>query len=307
MLLNRVRGREARRIAAYGLLRLEETGTATHMPNSKNNSKPVQSQSTPTSPATAPVTPPTAAPPAASPPPPAAPVDPNAALEQYVAQTVASFDTIEVGLGDDPSLTPIQKRHGAKLRKGGQSIFAQIGNLAHQEQIDSPALSVDDMAASLGKAAALQPLANRIAAFQKHVQDIIFIAQSQAVVVGLQLYALLQKRAANNTELAAALAPATTFFAYRHPSTKAPGTLNKRARKATKKALATVKKNAPEMLQPPAGTAAPAGVGGQSQATPGASGQGQAGAAAPAGNGAGTAASGNGAATPAGQTGVAHS
>jgi hypothetical protein len=204
------------------------------MPNSKKITNAVKSQSNTTSPAIAPATPPVAAPPAASPPPAAAPVDPNAALEQYVAETVASFDTIEVGLGDDPSLTPTQKRHGAKLRKGGQSIFAQVGNLAQQQQIASPALSVDDMNASLGKAAALQPLSTRVAAFQKHIQDIIFTAQGQAVVVGLQLYALLQKRAANNTELAAALAPATTFFAYRHPSTKAPGTLNKRAQKATK-------------------------------------------------------------------------
>jgi hypothetical protein len=286
------------------------------MPNSKTNSNAVQSQSTTTSPATAPVTPPAAAPQTASPPPAAAPVDPNAALEQYVAQTVASFDTIEVGLGDDPSLTPVQKRHGAKLRKGGQPIFAQIGNLAQQQQIESPAISVDDMNTSLGKASALQPLANRIAAFQKHVEDLIFIAQSQAVVIGLQLYALLQKRAASNTELAAALAPATTFFAYRHPSTKAPGTLSRPAQRATKKALATVKKNAPGLLQPQEGTAAApatgtgAGTGtgtGQTPAAQGASGQGQAGAAAPAANGAGAAPSGNGAAAPAGQTGVTHS
>ena len=278
------------------------------MPNSKKTTNAVKSQSTTTSPATAPATPPTAAPPTASPPPAAASVDPNAALEQFVTQTVASFDTIEVGLGDDPTLTPIQKRHGAKLRKGGQPIFAQIGNLAEQEQIDSPALSVDDMTAALGKATALQPLANRVAAFQKHVEDIIFTAQSQAVVLGLQLYALLQKRAANNTELAAALAPATTFFAYRHPSTKAPGTLNKRAQKATKKALATVKKNAPGMLQPEGGTAAAPAIGtGQTPAAQGASGQGQAAAAAPVTSGAVAAPSGNGAATPAGQTGVAHS
>jgi len=118
----------------------------------------------------------------------------------------------------------------------------------------------------------------------------------------------LQKRAANNTELAAALAPATTFFAYRHPSTKAPGTLNKRAQKATKKALATVKKNAPGMLQPEGGAAAAPVTGtGQTPATQGAAGQGQAAAAAPVANGAGAAPSGNGAAAPTAQTGAAHS
>ena len=86
------------------------------------------------------------------------------------------------------------------------------------------------------------------------------------------------------------------------------GTLSKPAQKATKKALATVKKNAPGMLQPQVGTAAATAMGtGQTSAAQGASGQAQAGAAASVANGAGAAPSGNGAPTPAGQTGVAHS
>jgi len=88
------------------------------MPTIKKNTQSVQSKSNTTAAL------PAAATPAASPPP-ATPVDPNAALEQYVLQTVASLDTVEVGLGDDPALTPAQKRHGAKLRKGGAQIFGR--------------------------------------------------------------------------------------------------------------------------------------------------------------------------------------
>ena len=57
-----------------------------------------------------------------------------------------------------------------KLRKGGVQIFAQIGNLAQQQQLESPAVNASDMNAALGKAEALQPLANRVAAFGKHIE-----------------------------------------------------------------------------------------------------------------------------------------
>jgi hypothetical protein len=186
---------------------------------------------------------------------PATPPDPNAALEQYVQQTVSDLDTVEVSLGADPALSPAQKRHAAKLRKGGAAILSQIGNLATQQQLESPALQVSDMTVSLGKAQALQPLANRLAAFSKHVSDVIFMSQSSALVIGQQFYALLQRRAKADVELAAALAPVKTFFA-RRPVAREPGELTKPQKKATNKAMKTVKKNAPELLAPTP-TAAP--------------------------------------------------
>ena len=248
--------------------------TTIQMPTIKNNTKSAQSNSTTTA------APPTAATPTASPPP-AAPVDPNAVLEQYVLQTVASLDTVEVGLGADPALTPAQKRHGAKLRKGGAAIFAQVGNLAQQQRVESPAVNASDMNAALGKAAALQPLLNRVAAFGKHIEDVIFLAQSEAVQTGLQLYALLQRRAGIDSELMTALQPVTSFFAYRHATPKPPGTPTRPQKKAMAKALKTLKKNAPQMLQaggpsaagatsPVAGGAAPSASGNGAAATTGA-------------------------------------
>jgi hypothetical protein len=207
----------------------------------KKTTKTTQSTST----TTPQVTPAPATPPA--PTPPASPPDPNAAIEQYVQQAVSDLDAVEVSLGSDPFLSPAQKRHAAKLRKGGAVILAQIGNLATQQQLESPALQVSDMTVSLGKAQALQPLADRLAAFSRHVDDIIFTSQSSALVTGLQFYALLQRRAKANAELASSLAPVVAFFA-RKRGPLAPGELTKPQKRATRKAAKTLKKNAPQLL-----------------------------------------------------------
>ena len=263
------------------------------MPTIKKNTQSVQSQSTtPTIPA-APVAPVAVAPPAASPPPatPVTPPDPNAALEQYVQQTVTELDTIEVGLGNDPALTPAQKRHALKFRKGGDKIIGQIGNLAQQQQLDSAGLNVADMVATLGKAHALQPLSDRVAAFAKHIDDVIFKAESDSLAMGQQFYALLQRRALTDGELTTAMAPVVTYFA-RKPVPKAVGALTTPQKKATAKAVKTLKKNPPGMLQ--AGGAPAAG---QTQAVTGT-------AASPAAGGPAPTASGNGGAAP---TGVGHS
>ena len=132
-----------------------------------------------------------------------------------------------------------QRRVGAepRLEGGGDKAVAQIGNLATQNQLESPALQVAVMLALMGKAKALQPLADRVAAFVKHVTDIIFSAQSVSWGMAMQYYALLQRRAATDAELASLLDPVTQFFAYRHPSKKAPvGSPNKAQRKAVTKA-----------------------------------------------------------------------
>jgi hypothetical protein len=232
--------------------------------------KTIQSKST--TPAIPQVSPLAAPPPAVAPTPAATPPDPNAALEQFVQQTVTQLDTVEVGLGNDPALTPAQKRHALKFRKGGDKIIGQIGNLAQQQQLESPALNVSDMMTTLGKAQALQPLSDRVAAFAKHVNDVVFKAESDSLAMAQQFYALLQRRALTDAELGTAMAPVVGFFA-RKPVPKAAGALTKSQKKATAKAVDTLKKNAPQMLQdgasagqgtagqvaqPTAGTTAPA-------------------------------------------------
>jgi hypothetical protein len=162
-------------------------------------------------------------------------------LAAYVQQTVASIDTVEAGLGSDPALAPKDRRRAVKLRKGGDKVVASLGNLAVQHQLESPALQVAVMLALLGRASALRPLADRLAAFAKHVSDAIFVSESQAWTMAMQYYALLRRRALADTELATALVPITQFLSYRHPSTKAPvGSPTKRQVAAARKAQQTL-------------------------------------------------------------------
>ncbi len=191
----------------------------------------------------------------------------DAALEQLVQQTVASFDTIEVGLGGDAALTATQKRHLQRFRKGGESVIAQIGHLVQQQQLESPSLNATDMLALLAKARALQPLSNRAAAFRRHVDDVIFSTQGEALSMGQQLYALLRRRSLDDVELATALSPVVTFFA-RKSKPKAAGTLTKSQARATSRAIKTITKHAPHLLQGGATAATPARAASPAGTTP---------------------------------------
>jgi hypothetical protein len=115
-------------------------------------------------------------------------------------------------------------------------------------------MSVASMTAQAGAAAALQPLANRLAQLTQRVNDLVFAAQSGAWVSATKFYAILQREAPSDPSLAAALQPVTQFFAYRHPTMKASGTPTKPQKKATAKAQATLAKDAPELLASPTPT-----------------------------------------------------
>jgi hypothetical protein len=187
-----------------------------------------------------------AAPVAATPAPTPSPApDPNAALVAAAQQAVATLVGAEatLGVGDAP-LTSADKRRSTKLRKGGEKYVAQIGNLAKQYQLETPAMQVVTMLTLLGKATALQPVLDQLTIFLKHVSDSVFAAQSQAWDMALQYYAMLHRRAKTSGDLATSLQPIADFLAYRHPSTKAPPgsptTRQVAAAKKAQKALTTV-------------------------------------------------------------------
>jgi hypothetical protein len=118
---------------------------------------------------------------------------------------------------------------------------------------------VTDIVGMLGKAQALQPLSDRVAAFAKHIDDVIFTAESGSLAMAQQFYALLQRRSLTDAELATAMAPVVGYFA-RKPVPKPQGALTKPQKKATTKAFNLLTKNAPQMLQG-SGAAAPASEG----------------------------------------------
>ena len=230
------------------------TATPTALP-----SRPTAS----TAPPPASPSPPTASasPPAASASP--ASTDPNAALSALVQQAITQLNAIGAALGSDPPLAGSAKRRVARMRKGGTKILAVIADLATRHGLESSAMQVAPMMVQAGAASALQPLVNALVMLGTRANNLAFTAQSNAWEIGLQFYAVLQRRAASDTALAAALAPVTQFFAFRHKSADASGGPTKPQRKATKKALTTLKKTAPELLAPatPAGATAPASPG----------------------------------------------
>jgi hypothetical protein len=186
-----------------------------------------------------------AAPVAAAPAPASAAPDPTAALAAAAQQAVATLVSAEatLGVGDSP-LTSGDKRRSTKLRKGGEKYVAQIGDLAQKYQLETTAMQVLTMLTLLGKATALRPVLDQLTIFAKHITDTVFAAQSQAWDMALQYYAMLQRRAKTNGDLATSLQPIADFLSYRHRSTKAPpGSPTTRqvaaARKA-QKALTTV-------------------------------------------------------------------
>jgi len=213
-----------------------------------------------TTPAVVPATPAQPAAPAA--PPQTPQPDPNVALAALVQQAVAQLVAIQSSLGDDPTLTATQKRHAVRMRKGGEPVLATIANLATQYGLESPTMQTVPMLQQAGKASALLPLVNGLVTLSQRVNDLVFAAQSSAWDGGIKFYTLLHRLAPSNTLLAAALQPVTQFFAYRHPTIKAAGAQTKPQKKATKKAVATLKNTAPQLLAPQtpaqAPTAAPA-------------------------------------------------
>ena len=217
-------------------------------PNPKTDKSSKKTASVPAAtPAAKPATA-TAAAPATAPAAPAALPPPNAALLAYVQQATAAIASTEAGLtASPPALTAAQKRHSGKLRAGGDKAVAQIGTLAQQYGIESTVLQVAPMLLALSDAQALAPLITKLQAFVKHAADLVFLWESAAWTDAMQFYALLQRRALVDGSLATSLAPVAAFFAKRHDSTKV-GSTPKNTAKANAKAVARLKKSAPQLL-----------------------------------------------------------
>jgi hypothetical protein len=161
-------------------------------------------------------------------------------LVEVVARFIALLDELDTALGPQPpAITPKEKRHASKPRKGAEKIIRQLAPIAKHHNADSAAVSSDAMMARLGEAAALQPLQLRLADSLKRVDDEVFIARGEAWEMGLQLYATLKRRAKSDGEVATAIEEVRKSFAYRHPLVNEghPTKLQTRARARLRVAL----------------------------------------------------------------------
>lgn len=179
----------------------------------------------------------------------------NVVLIKYVAQATAALEKAEAGFGEAPQLTAVDKRHTGKARKGAEKALRDIGNLAMQHQLESPSLQVADMVAYVDRVEALSPLQARLVRTTKRIDDEMFQAQAAAWDMGMQFYALLQRRALNDGDLAKNLEPVTKFFARGSRPTGDGSVREMRQKRSIERAVATLRKKAPNLLASQAASA----------------------------------------------------
>ena len=138
-------------------------------------------------------------------------------VSNYVKQLVAALSKADASFPiESDALTAQDKRHTVKVRKGSDAIIRQIAELVKAHGLDSTALHSEDMLRELENGVSLAPLAAILGKLAKRIEDTQYASNTNAWQMGLQFYALLQSRAQVDGQLAASLAPISSFFAYRH-------------------------------------------------------------------------------------------
>ena len=166
---------------------------------------------------------------------------PSVGLTSFIRALTGGLDKAEPRLGTPPkALTAEDKTRASKPRKGSEKVVGQLAPIVQQYGLDSPALHSATMVARNKDAEALVPLQQRLQKISKRVDDELFSAQTETWGMALQFYALLQRRAQSDGELAASLDPIKKVFAYRHPKVKegAPTKVQTRAKAKLKEAVA---------------------------------------------------------------------
>jgi hypothetical protein len=136
---------------------------------------------------------------------------------------ISSFlDVVEPKLGPEPTVTTsTQKKRIAKPRKGADKVLPVIASIVQQHGLDSTSLSSKSVMDAYTTAQTLVPLQTRLQKMAKRVGDTAFGAQTDAWGMGLQLYAMLKRRAQTDGQVAEQIAPLAQVFSYRHPLVKA--------------------------------------------------------------------------------------
>ena len=143
-----------------------------------------------------------------------------------------STQRVEGVLGDEgANVSPEEKKRTLRVRRGAAAIMQTIAHLVASYGLDSSTLRSDEMMSLVQSVAALEPLEAAVTRLHKRVSDERFVQNARAWDTALQFYALLQRRANTDAQLAAALSPVSEFFAYRHGSTRdgKPTKLQRRA------------------------------------------------------------------------------
>ena len=168
-----------------------------------------------------------------------------AELTRAVDRAIQAVDALEQELGiKAPRLSPTQKRHTARYRKGGHKVISTVGSVASQQRVDFPGSPVSQMIEQLAIADAIEALGSRVEKLQLDLANVVFSARADAWRTAMQYYALLRRMAQNNREIAAALEPVTKFMSMHDPRGKKPvGELTRPQTRALKKAVKVLERD----------------------------------------------------------------
>jgi len=131
-------------------------------------------------------------------------------VDALIAEVVALQKRVE---GFTVSLTREQRVGTTKMRPGGEGIVATLAQLAEQQGIALPGVSVPAMTANLVTVQHLRPLVDATRQLLHRLEDTVMNSQSESWWAATALYTALSRVAAASPELEAALRPVVAFFA----------------------------------------------------------------------------------------------
>lgn len=137
-------------------------------------------------------------------------------ITNIVKSAVLALEKIEAAMGTMKYVSPATRVRGLKPRIGSDRIVEMIGALATAQGLDSPSLHSAGMLNQVAADKALAPLEAMLTKLLDRVTVARFMASTTAYGEALKFYALLQRMATSDPELAATITPIEEFFAHRH-------------------------------------------------------------------------------------------
>jgi len=164
-------------------------------------------------------------------------------LALAVKKAVAALADLQKELGvSAPSYTAKQKRRTARFRTGGESVIATIANVATHTGTTVATLPLDEMKDLLAMATSVERLHLHVEKLDKDLSAFVFGARAAAWSTAMQYYALLQRMAKRNGNIAKLLEPVKKFMSVHDPRPRRvegePSRATQRAVKKAKKAIA---------------------------------------------------------------------
>jgi hypothetical protein len=109
-------------------------------------------------------------------------------------------------------LTPDERLHTLKFRKGGEGIVGKLAALVRSQSVTLPGISAEAMQADLNLAQALGPVRDQLADLHQLVDDTILEARSECWYSATAFYTALSRLMGAAPEIKTVIAEIATFF-----------------------------------------------------------------------------------------------